>query len=86
LEKLHVEDLKEDEWGDYIKPDPKVHGYSGYVLLPSGSEKILTGFRPIDVTIGHVEAETKTFFDAGEDLGVSTPTFLEHPKLMKRAV
>ncbi|KAK1984901.1 GMC oxidoreductase [Colletotrichum cereale] len=41
------------DWEGYIKPDPKNHGYSG----------------PVDVSIGHVEKETKSFIDAGSDLG-----------------
>lgn len=52
LENLHRETLKE-EWEEYIKPDPKFHGYDG----------------PIDVSFGPVEAETKAFFDAGSELG-----------------
>ncbi|KAI8169650.1 hypothetical protein K4K49_012030 [Colletotrichum sp. SAR 10_70] len=41
------------EWDGYVKPDPKYHGYSG----------------PVDVSIGHIERETKSFIDAGVDLG-----------------
>nr|XP_036580134.1 glucose-methanol-choline oxidoreductase [Colletotrichum truncatum]KAF6787966.1 glucose-methanol-choline oxidoreductase [Colletotrichum truncatum] len=42
-----------EEWDEYIKPGPESHGFSG----------------PIDVSIGYVERETKSFIDAGEDLG-----------------
>ncbi|KAK7440093.1 GMC oxidoreductase [Colletotrichum acutatum] len=52
LENLHLNDLSK-EWAEYVKPDPKYHGFSG----------------PIDVSIGHVERETKAFIDAGVDLG-----------------
>ncbi|KAK1993432.1 GMC oxidoreductase [Colletotrichum falcatum] len=52
LENLHLDDLSAD-WEDYVKPDPKNHGFSG----------------PIDVSIGHVEKETKAFIDAGSELG-----------------
>ncbi|UQC81153.1 GMC oxidoreductase [Colletotrichum lupini] len=52
LENLHLDDLSK-EWAEYVKPDPKYHGFSG----------------PIDVSIGHVERETKSFIDAGVDLG-----------------
>ncbi|OHW89425.1 glucose-methanol-choline oxidoreductase [Colletotrichum incanum] len=57
LENLHLDDLSAD-WEDYVKPDAKTHGFSG-----------LTGGSPIDVSIGHVERETKSFIDAGSDLG-----------------
>ncbi|KAK2059141.1 GMC oxidoreductase [Colletotrichum caudatum] len=52
LENLHLNDLSTD-WEEYIKPDPKNHGFSG----------------PIDVSIGHVEKETKSFINAGSELG-----------------
>ncbi|KAK2025653.1 GMC oxidoreductase [Colletotrichum zoysiae] len=52
LENLHLNDLSTD-WEEYIKPDPKSHGFSG----------------PIDVSIGHVEKETKSFINAGSELG-----------------
>ncbi|OHF04067.1 GMC oxidoreductase [Colletotrichum orchidophilum] len=52
LENLHLDNLSK-EWAEYVKPDPKYHGFSG----------------PIDVSIGHVERETKSFIDAGVDLG-----------------
>ncbi|TDZ36898.1 alcohol dehydrogenase [Colletotrichum spinosum] len=41
------------EWTEYVQPDSKYHGFSG----------------PIDVSIGPVERETKSFIDAGVDLG-----------------
>ncbi|KAF6804213.1 glucose-methanol-choline oxidoreductase [Colletotrichum sojae] len=41
------------DWDGYVKPNPKYHGFSG----------------PIDVSTGHVERETRSFIDAGEDLG-----------------
>ncbi|TDZ21805.1 alcohol dehydrogenase [Colletotrichum orbiculare MAFF 240422] len=41
------------EWTEYVQPDSKYHGFSG----------------PIEVSIGPVERETKSFIDAGVDLG-----------------
>ncbi|EFQ27442.1 GMC oxidoreductase [Colletotrichum graminicola M1.001] len=52
LENLHLDGLSAD-WEEYVKPDPKNHGFSG----------------PIDVSIGHVEKETRSFINAGSELG-----------------